>query len=70
MDRTQFAARIDELLGSKVLAQQLGARGRQLLRDKFNFDQYISGLEEMFSRVINSTGERETAAIENGHARA
>jgi len=70
MDRSQFAARIEQLLGNKILAQRLGERGRQLLRDKFNFDQYISGLEEMFSRVINSTGKRETAAIENGHARA
>jgi glycosyltransferase involved in cell wall biosynthesis len=66
MDRAQFAARIDELLGRKLLARQLGARGRQLLRDKFNFDQYISGLEEMFSRVISQCSEREVARMEHG----
>jgi len=70
MDREQFAKRIDQLLTDKMLAQQMGARGRQLLRDKFNFDQYISGLEEMFSRVINESGKRETMEIEHGHARA
>jgi glycosyltransferase involved in cell wall biosynthesis len=70
MDRSQFAARIEQLLGNKILGQQLGERGRQLLRDKFNFDQYISGLEQMFSRVINQTGQREIAAIANGNARA
>jgi len=69
MDRTQFAARIDELLGSKTLARRLGARGRQLLRDKFNFDQYISGLEEMFSRVISQRSEREFARLEHGQTR-
>jgi glycosyltransferase involved in cell wall biosynthesis len=70
MDRSQFAARVEQLLKNKILGQQLGERGRQLLRDKFNFDQYISGLEEMFSRVINQSAQRETAAIANGNARA
>jgi glycosyltransferase involved in cell wall biosynthesis len=70
MDRDRFAARIEQLLENKILAQQLGERGRQLLRDKFNFDQYISGLEEMFSRVINQTAERGAVTNANGHARA
>jgi glycosyltransferase involved in cell wall biosynthesis len=52
MDRDQFARRIDELLHDKVLARQLGERGRQFAREKFGFDQYISGLEKMFNRVI------------------
>ena len=59
MDRAQFAARIDQLLGNKPLARQLGERGKQLLRDKFNFEQYISGLEEMFLRVIGQNGGRK-----------
>jgi glycosyltransferase involved in cell wall biosynthesis len=66
MDRRQFASRIDELLANKTRARQLGERGRQLLRDKFNFDQYISGLEKMFSRVINQHSERDTASVEHG----
>ena len=63
MDRRQFAARIDRLLADKALGRELGARGRQLLRDKFNFDQYISGLEEMFARITNQPAKRETAVV-------
>jgi glycosyltransferase involved in cell wall biosynthesis len=70
MDRAQFAARIEDLLANKTLARQLGERGRQLLRDKFNFDQYISALEEMFSRVINQRLKRATATMEHGQAHA
>jgi glycosyltransferase involved in cell wall biosynthesis len=70
MDRRQFAGRIDQLLADKSLARQLGERGRQLLRDKFNFEQYISGLEEMFSRVINQPAEREPARMAQGGTHA
>jgi glycosyltransferase involved in cell wall biosynthesis len=63
MDRAQFAGRIDRLLADKSLARELGARGRQLLRDKFNFDQYISGLEEMFARITNSAAKCAPAAM-------
>jgi glycosyltransferase involved in cell wall biosynthesis len=52
MDRQQFAERIMQLLCDKALARQMGARGRQFVRDKFNFTQYIDGLESMFARVI------------------
>ena len=70
MDREEFGARVEHLLENKILGQKLGERGRQLLRDKFNFDQYISGLEEMFLRVINQSTQRETAVTAHGHARA
>jgi len=68
MDRAQFAARIDQLLTDKTLAREMGGRGQQLLRDKFDFDQYISGLEEMFSRIIDRSTPGEPVNIENGHA--
>ena len=66
MDRAQFARRIDQLLENKTLARQLGERGRQLLRDKFNFEQYIDGLEEMFLRLTRQPSECEHVA--HGHA--
>jgi glycosyltransferase involved in cell wall biosynthesis len=71
MDRAKFAERIEQLLNNKTQARQLGGRGRQLLRDKFNFDQYISGLEEMFSQLTNHAAKHEAAGIgtTNGHAR-
>ena len=67
MDRKQFAARLDRLLADKSLGRELGARGRQLLRDKFNFDQYISGLEAMFARITNSSAARAMASVANGN---
>jgi hypothetical protein len=70
MDRVQFAARIDQLLASKNLARRLGERGRQLLRDKFGFHQYISGLEEMFSRLVNQHSDQATATMVHGQTLA
>jgi glycosyltransferase involved in cell wall biosynthesis len=52
MDRAQLAARIEELLLDKPLARRMGDWGRQFARDKFHFGRYISGLEEMFAKVI------------------
>jgi glycosyltransferase involved in cell wall biosynthesis len=68
MDRARFAERVEKLLKDKTLARQMGARGRQLLRDKFNFDQYISGLEEMFSRMITEPAKRRPVEIQPEHA--
>ncbi len=56
MDRDAFAARVDQLLRDKSLARRLGEQGRQIVRDKFDFGRYISGLEEMFAKVILETG--------------
>ena len=69
MDRKKYAECIDQLLANKTLARQLGERGRRLLHDKFNFDRYISGLEEMFLRMTNQPVKREAAVIAttNGH---
>ena len=52
MDRAQFARRVEELLRDKPLARQMGARGRHLAREKYNFARYISGLETMFAQII------------------
>lgn len=51
MDRAAFAARVETLLRDKTLAAQLGANGRQLADERFNFGRYIDGLENLFARV-------------------
>ncbi len=53
MDRARFAARIEQLLRDKALARKLGEHGRHLALEKFDFDNYISGLESLFARVVN-----------------
>jgi glycosyltransferase involved in cell wall biosynthesis len=60
MDRVAFAARVEELLGDKALARQMGDRGRQLVAEQYEFSAYISGLEQLFARVV---GEPAFAAV-------
>ncbi len=52
MDRAAFAARVEELLGDKALARQMGERGRQLVAEQYEFSEYISGLENLFERAV------------------
>jgi glycosyltransferase involved in cell wall biosynthesis len=52
MDRRQFSARIEQLLRNKSLAREMGNRGAKLVDEKYSFDNYIDGLESMFSRAI------------------
>ena len=58
MDRTKFAARIDQLLNDKPLAQKLGETGLKLVSERYDFETYIGDLEKMFMRVI--TGKNNT----------
>src|SRR5581483_7594610 len=52
MDRENFASRVEQLLRDKSLAREMGEHGRRLVREKFNFTDYIRDLEEMFANVI------------------
>lgn len=52
MDRAAFAARVEELLGNKAMARQMGERGRRLVAEQYDFSEYISGLENLFERAV------------------
>jgi glycosyltransferase involved in cell wall biosynthesis len=52
MDRAAFAARVEQLLRDKSLARRLGENGRRFVREKYDFSDYIDGLEKMFAQVI------------------
>jgi glycosyltransferase involved in cell wall biosynthesis len=56
MDRDAFARRVDALLLDKPLARRLGAAGRQLADERFNFDAYIAGLEDLLARAAREPG--------------
>jgi glycosyltransferase involved in cell wall biosynthesis len=56
MDRATFAARIEELLNNKTLGRQMGERGRKMVAEQYGFSKYISGLENLFARVAESSG--------------
>lgn len=51
MDRARYAASVEELLSDKSLARKMGEHGRQWVGERFGFPKYISGLEDLFSRV-------------------
>jgi len=51
MDREHFGRRVEELLGDKHLARDLGERGRQFVLKECDFSRYINGLESLFARV-------------------
>ena len=55
LDRVAFAARVEELVRDKDLARKLGAQGRQMAANQFEFSKYIDGLEKMFARVADKT---------------
>ena len=52
MDRAKFAARLDQLLNDKPLAQKLGEAGLKLVSERYDFETYISDLEKMFATVV------------------
>ncbi|HKB56977.1 MAG TPA: glycosyltransferase family 4 protein [Lacunisphaera sp.] len=61
MNRTGFALGVELLLTDKTLARRLGARGRALAAERFAFDRYVSGLEELFLRLAAGTNHKAAA---------
>ena len=53
MDRAAYARSLDQLLRDKDLARTMGRRGFEIVSEKFDFDNYISDLEDLFHRVIS-----------------
>ncbi len=56
MDRERYAAGVEELLRDKLLARKMGEHGRQWVGERFNFEAYIDGLEDLFTRVSGTVG--------------
>lgn len=56
MDRRRYAECVEELLRDKALARKMGVHGRQWAGERFGFPKYISGLEDLFSRLANRAG--------------
>jgi glycosyltransferase involved in cell wall biosynthesis len=57
MDRVRYAGCVDLLLKDKQLAREMGGRGRHWVEQRFNFENYIDGLEDMFARVASTPSE-------------
>lgn len=61
MDRGAFAAGIDDLLRNKNKARELGMNGLRLVSERYDFDRYISDLEQMFARVSKRAAHSRSA---------
>jgi len=61
MDRATYAARVEALLRDKTLARQMGETGRRLVSEHYDFARYITGLEDLFARVVAETPGRVNA---------
>lgn len=51
MDVDKFASRLDELLRDKAKAKELGEAGFELVSERYDFEAYLAGLENLFARV-------------------
>lgn len=45
MDRDGFAQRVDRLLGDRALAARMGARGRELMLGRYDFERYMDRMD-------------------------
>jgi glycosyltransferase involved in cell wall biosynthesis len=52
MDRKAFAHGLAKLLLNKDLARAMGERGLELVSKRYDFQNYIEGLEHLFERVL------------------
>ncbi len=51
MDRAAYARALEFLLQNKDVARAMGERGLEIVSRKYDFKQYIDGLENLFARV-------------------
>jgi glycosyltransferase involved in cell wall biosynthesis len=68
MDRDAFAAKVDALLADKELARKLGQNGRQVADERFNLENYIDGLEDLFARANKQTSAAVPAPGDQDYA--
>lgn len=61
MDRAAFAARIEQLLRDKPLAQRLGGQSRATVAEYYGFPKYLDGLENLFNRIAKQNHQTLTA---------
>jgi glycosyltransferase involved in cell wall biosynthesis len=52
MDMNTYAARLDELMRDKQKARELGENGLRLVSERYDFEGYIAGLEQLFARLM------------------
>lgn len=54
MDRAGFASRVERLLRDPAEAKRLGSQGRELSAERFDFNRYVEGLENLFASLVTA----------------
>jgi glycosyltransferase involved in cell wall biosynthesis len=54
-DRNRFAERVEQLLGDKGLARQMGETGRKFVSQQYDVTSYISTLENLLGELVPET---------------
>jgi glycosyltransferase involved in cell wall biosynthesis len=60
-DCARFADAVERLLLDKDLGQWLGQKGARLLVDKYDLNNYVSGLEALFTQQVTGKTARQVA---------
>src|SRR5262249_29731904 len=55
-DPESLAAAVEELLGDATAARAMGARGREVVRTRFNVTQMAEGTLRVFEQVLRGSG--------------
>jgi glycosyltransferase involved in cell wall biosynthesis len=59
MNKKLFAEKLETLLKDKALAQRMGENGLKIVNAKFDFNHYISALENLFATVVSERRKEE-----------
>jgi glycosyltransferase involved in cell wall biosynthesis len=59
MNKKLFAEKLETLLKDKSLAQRMGENGLKIVNAKFDFNHYISALENLFATVVSERRKEE-----------
>ena len=55
-NRYLFAARVESLLNDKVLARQMGQRALEFVSRRYDFGNFVSDMERLFTEVLAESG--------------
>lgn len=62
MDVDAYAQRLDQLMQDKDLARRLGEAGLKLVSERYDFEGYLDGIEDLFRRVAAEKVPQKEAA--------
>jgi glycosyltransferase involved in cell wall biosynthesis len=63
MDVDQYAARLEQLLNDKALARRMGESGLRLVSERYDFEGYLDGIENLFARISSGNPEAGTGTL-------